>query len=45
MRCERCGSSEGAEQLGSIVLCEDCVALILKEWKLRRDEFAELTVS
>jgi len=45
MRCERCGGHEAVEQLGGVILCDTCVVLILQEWRIHREEWAELTSS
>ena len=41
MKCERCGRT-GADISGEVVLCDECLALIVREWKIRREEFGEL---
>lgn len=43
LKCERCGKLEGVEQLGKVVMCEECVVLV--EWRRRREEFGELQTS
>jgi hypothetical protein len=42
MKCERCGKP-GADLLGECVLCEQCLALIIREWRIKHEEFGELT--
>ena len=45
-RCLRCGSTQQCSAWdGSIHLCELCIALIVREWRIHRDEFAELSTS
>jgi predicted amidophosphoribosyltransferase len=46
-RCSRCGRDENCLQFGvqSIAVCEDCLSRIVGEWKIRRDDFAELSAS
>jgi hypothetical protein len=41
MKCERCGKL-GADVQGEAVLCEQCLSLIVQEWKIRHEEFGEL---
>ena len=41
MNCERCGK-HGADIAGEVVLCELCLSLIVREWKVRHDEFGVL---
>jgi hypothetical protein len=43
MRCERCGTDQNCERFDALVLCEACLLLILKEWRVRRSEFGALT--
>jgi hypothetical protein len=45
VKCERCGSLDGVEQLGKVVLCESCVVLILIEWRRKKEEFGQLCAS
>jgi hypothetical protein len=42
MKCERCGCL-GADILGEAVLCEECLVLIVREWRVKREEFGQLT--
>jgi hypothetical protein len=42
MTCERCGLP-GAEIAGEVTLCETCLVQILREWKIRHEEFGALT--
>ncbi len=42
MKCERCGRP-GADVLGEVVLCEECLCLVLREWRIKHAEFGELT--
>ena len=42
MNCARCGEAQDCETFAGIPLCEDCAALTVKEWKIKRDDFAEL---
>ena len=44
MKCERCGKP-GADVCGEACLCETCVSLIIREWRIRHDEFGELQAS
>ena len=41
MKCERCGKA-GADVLGEAVLCDGCLCLIVREWKVKFEEFGEL---
>jgi hypothetical protein len=41
MRCERCGRP-GADILGEVILCEPCLGLVLREWKIHFAEFGDL---
>jgi hypothetical protein len=42
MKCERCGSDESLEKFDAVALCDDCLLLIVAEWRIRRSEFGEL---
>lgn len=42
MKCQRCGKP-GADILGECSLCELCLAAIIREWKIRFEEFGALT--
>ena len=44
MKCERCGRPT-SDIGGEIPLCDSCLALIIREWKIRHDEYGELTQS
>jgi hypothetical protein len=41
--CNRCGELHNCELFADVPLCPDCVDLIVREWRIRRNEFAELT--
>jgi len=41
MKCDRCGMP-GSDVHGEAVLCETCLCLILREWRIRFDEFGSL---
>lgn len=41
MKCERCGKP-GADVLGEGCFCETCLALLIREWKIRFDEIGEI---
>jgi hypothetical protein len=41
MRCERCGKP-GHDVEGEVCLSDTCLALIVREWKVRHDEFGQL---
>src|SRR6266516_6862305 len=43
--CERCGTSDNTKTFDTLTLCERCLLLILKEWRIRRAEFEELAAS
>jgi len=45
MKCERCGTFENCETFDTLTLCERCLLLILKEWRIRHSEFVELAAS
>lgn len=42
-RCDRCGEGNDCETFGGIPLCEECIVLVVKEWRIKRDEFGALT--
>ena len=44
MKCERCGAGAD-EDCDGVPLCEVCVVLILKEWRIRKCDFDELVKS
>ena len=44
MKCERCGVY-GVYDCCEIVLCEACTIDILREWKIRHAEYAELSAA
>jgi hypothetical protein len=39
-RCARCGQDLPCVPAAGILLCADCIDLILKEWQVKRDEYA-----
>src|SRR5215471_1115631 len=44
LKCERCGKP-GADIAGEFVLCqgnEGCLSLVLREWRVKHEEFGEL---
>ena len=41
MKCDRCGKP-GSDVHGEAVLCEMCLCLILREWRIRFEEFGAL---
>jgi hypothetical protein len=41
-RCGRCGQGKCGFQFEAVFLCDGCLNLIILEWAIRRDEFAEL---
>lgn len=41
-RCERCGTHDNCETFDSLTLCEYCLLLIVREWRIRKSDFAEL---
>lgn len=40
-KCERCGRP-GCDVEGEAVLCSECIALVIREWRIRFEEFGEL---
>jgi hypothetical protein len=44
MRCERCGKP-GCDVQGEAILCENCLSLVIREWKIRFEEFGKLAAS
>lgn len=40
-RCERCGKA-GCDVVGEAVLCEVCLGLVVREWKIAFQTFGEL---
>lgn len=42
MKCERCGRA-GADILGEACLCETCLTMVIREWKIKFEEIGELT--
>ena len=41
LKCERCGRP-GSDVLGEACLCEECLAVVVREWKIRFEEFGQL---
>jgi hypothetical protein len=41
--CERCAELKPCETFDQVVLCDECLALILLEWRIRRQEFGKLS--
>jgi len=39
MKCERCGTQENVGTFDTLTLCERCLLMILREWRIREDEF------
>jgi hypothetical protein len=44
MKCERCGKP-ATDNDSEIPLCDSCLTLIVREWKIRHDEYGELAKS
>ena len=42
VRCERCGKP-GADVQGEAVLCESCLSLVIREWRIKFEEIGELS--
>jgi hypothetical protein len=42
VRCERCGETKDCQSLAQMFLCQLCLILILREWRIRKEDFAEL---
>jgi hypothetical protein len=42
VRCDRCQDAKDCERFDTVTLCDDCLILILREWRIRRREFGEL---
>jgi DNA-directed RNA polymerase subunit RPC12/RpoP len=43
LKCERCGSTSAADIEGEAILCQLCLSLVLREWRIRFQEFGQLT--
>ena len=43
IRCDRCGETKPCEIFDTVVLCDPCLVMVLKEWRIRRMEFGELS--
>jgi hypothetical protein len=41
MKCERCGRP-GFDIQGEVVLCDTCLAQVIREWKIHFEELGEL---
>lgn len=41
LRCERCGKP-GSDIQGEAILCDTCISLVIREWKIKHEEFGEL---
>jgi hypothetical protein len=41
LRCERCGKN-GFDVEGEVALCTQCLALILREWLIKHQDFGSL---
>ena len=45
MRCARCGEQKQCFTWDSVRVCLACLRLIVREWQIQREDFAELTRS
>ena len=41
MTCERCGLV-GHDVVGEVVLCDECLGLVVREWRISFDEIGVL---
>lgn len=45
MKCSRCDENRNCSLYDRVAICAECLRLIVKEWAIRRVEFAELSRS
>ena len=43
MKCERCGKAGAIDVEGEAILCDLCLAMVIREWKVKFDELNELS--
>jgi len=41
--CDRCGDPKPCERFDRVILCDDCLVLIQREWRIRKSEVGVLS--